>query len=124
MFHNHALSGKASPDSLSGMASLTEPAAFVLAALADQPLHGWGITAEVELLSAGRVALRVGTLYGLLDRLTAEGLVEPDREELHAGRTRRYHRLTDAGRHALEAEAVRQEANARALRARLRVRPA
>lgn len=106
------------------MASLTEPAAFVLAALADEPRHGWGITAEVAALSDGRVSLRVGTLYGVLDRLTAEGLVEPDREEVHAGRTRRYHRLTGAGRSALTAEAARQEANARALRTRLAVKPA
>lgn len=106
------------------MASLTEPAAFVLAALADAPRHGWGIVTEVEELSAGRVTLRVGTLYGVLDRLTAEGLVEPDRAEVHAGRTRRYHRLTGAGRAALAAEAARQEANARTLRARLAVRPA
>ena len=106
------------------MVSLTEPAAFVLAALAAAPRHGWGIAEEVAALSEGRVSLRVGTLYGVLDRLTAEGLVEPDREEVHAGRTRRYHRLTTAGRTALAAEAARQEANARVLRARLGVRPA
>ncbi len=106
------------------MASLTEPALFVLAALVDRPRHGWGVIAEVEALSEGRVVLRVGTLYGVLDRLAGEGLVEPDRAEVHAGRTRRYHRLTDAGRAALEAETTRQEANARAVRARLAARPA
>lgn len=106
------------------MASLTEPALFVLAALVDQPRHGWGVIAEVEELSAARVTLRVGTLYGLLDRLVVEGLVELDREEVHAGRTRRYHRITATGREALAAEAARQEANARLVRARLAVRPA
>jgi DNA-binding PadR family transcriptional regulator len=50
--------------------------------------------------------------------------VEPDREEVHAGRVRRYYRLTAAGRTALETEVARQEANARAARARLAVRPA
>lgn len=103
---------------------LTEPTFFVLAALADQPRHGYGVIAEVQGLSGGRVTLRVGTLYGVLDRLVAEGQVAPDREEVHAGRLRRYYRLTDAGRLALEAEVARQEANARAVRVRLAVRPA
>jgi PadR family transcriptional regulator, regulatory protein PadR len=104
--------------------SLTEPAFFVLAALLDQPRHGYGLIGEVEALSEGRVRLRVGTLYGVLDRLVAEGSVEPDREEVHSGRVRRYYRLTGEGRTALEAEVARQESNARAARARLTVRPA
>jgi PadR family transcriptional regulator PadR len=103
---------------------LTEPAFFVLAALADGPRHGYGLIGEVQELSDGRVRLRVGTLYGVLDRLVAEGAIHPDREEVHAGRVRRYYRLTDTGRHALEAEVARQEANARAARGRLAVRPA
>ena len=32
--------------------------------------------------------LRVGTLYGVLDRLVADGLAERDREEVHQGRLR------------------------------------
>ena len=103
---------------------LTEPTFLVLAALADRPRHGYGVISEVEGLSGGRVTLRVGTLYGVLDRLVTEGHVELDREEVYSGRVRRYHRLTSAGRRALEQELARQEANARAVRARLAVRPA
>ena len=103
---------------------LTEPAFFVLAALADRPRHGYGVIGEVAELSGGRVTLRVGTLYGVLDRLVAEERVEPDREEVVAGRVRRYYRITGAGRQVLGAEVARQEANARAVRARLAVRPA
>ncbi|SEK30388.1 Transcriptional regulator PadR-like family protein [Blastococcus sp. DSM 46786] len=103
---------------------LTEPAFLVLAALADRPRHGYGVIGEVEELSGGRVRLRVGTLYGVLDRLVAEGAIEPEREEVHAGRVRRYYRLTGAGRQVLEAEVARLEANARAVRGRLAVRPA
>src|SRR3954463_259022 len=103
---------------------LTEPAFFVLAALSDRPRHGYGVIGEVQELSGGRVTLRVGTLYGVLDRLVAEGRVEPDHEEVHAGRVRRYHPLTGAGRAALEEEALRQEATSRAARPRLAARPA
>jgi PadR family transcriptional regulator, regulatory protein PadR len=55
----------------------------------------------------------VGTLYGVLDRLVREGLVEPDRDEIHQGRLRRYYRLTEKGVGTLAAEAERQAANAR-----------
>ena len=55
----------------------------------------------------------------MLDRLTAEGLIEPDRDEAHGGRLRRYYRLTRDGRGALAAEAELRAATARVVRARL-----
>jgi PadR family transcriptional regulator PadR len=104
---------------------MTEQAFFVLTALLDRPRHGYGIVREVDDLTAGRVDLKVGTLYGVLDRLVADGLVELDREEPHQGRLRRYYRLTKPGRDALAAEAERQAANARVASGRLRAhRPA
>ena len=72
----------------------------------------------------GRVRLKVGTLYGVLDRLADQGLVELDHEEVQQGRLRRYYRLTEPGSRALAAEAERQAANARAAARRLRVRQA
>ncbi|MEV6602073.1 PadR family transcriptional regulator [Actinoplanes sp. NPDC051346] len=98
---------------------MTEPAFFVLTALVDVPRHGYGIVGEVAELSEGRVSLKIGTLYGVLDRLAGEDLVELDREEPHKGRLRRYYRLTDRGRRALTAEAARQAANAKAASQRL-----
>jgi PadR family transcriptional regulator len=100
-------------------AGLTEPAFFVLTALAGGSRHGYGILGEVAELSEGRVRLKVGTLYGVLDRLVAEGLIELDREEVAHGRLRRFFRLTDAGSRVLAAEAERQAANARAATQRL-----
>jgi PadR family transcriptional regulator, regulatory protein PadR len=98
---------------------ITEQAFFTLTALVDAPRHGYGIIGEVAALSEGRMQLRVGTLYGVLDRLVGDGLVEPDREEVHQGRLRRYYRLTDRGRQELAAEVERQAANARVASARL-----
>ena len=103
---------------------LTEPAFFILTALVGQPRHGYGIVGEVERLSDGRVRLKVGTLYGVLDRLVADGLVELDREEVAQGRLRRYFRLTEAGTRGLTAEAERLATNARLATGRLSaVRP-
>jgi PadR family transcriptional regulator, regulatory protein PadR len=98
---------------------MTGQAFFVLTALADGPRHGYGIVGEVTELSQARVKLKIGSLYGVLERLAAEGLIEPDREEAHDGRLRRYYRLTQDGRHALADEAELRAATARVVRARL-----
>ena len=98
---------------------MTGQAFFVLTALADGPRHGYGIVREVVELSQGRVKLKIGSLYGVLDRLSADGLIEPDREEAHDGRLRRYYRLTTDGRRALAEEADLRAATAGVVRARL-----
>ena len=98
---------------------MTGQAFFVLTALADGPRHGYGIVGEVAELSQGRVRLKIGSSYGVLDRLATEGLIEADREEAHDGRLRRYYRLTQDGRRALAAEAELRAATARVVRARL-----
>jgi PadR family transcriptional regulator PadR len=103
-----------------GALGMTEPAFFVLTALADKPRHGYGILQEVEALSGGRVLLKVGTLYGVLERLVADELVVHERDQIVSGRLRRYYRLTDAGASALLADAERQRSNARVAVRRLR----
>jgi PadR family transcriptional regulator, regulatory protein PadR len=99
--------------------TMTGQAFFVLTALADGPRHGYGIVSEVAELSQGRVKLKIGSLYGVLDRLAASGLIEPDREEAHDGRLRRYYRLTRDGRAALAEEAQVRADTARVVWARL-----
>ena len=98
---------------------MTGQAFFVLTALAGGPRHGYGIVGEVAELSQGRVRLKIGSLYGVLERLAAERLIEADREEAHDGRLRRYYRLTRDGRGALAEEAELRAASARIVRARL-----
>ena len=98
---------------------MTAQAFFVLTALADGPRHGYGIVGEVADLSQGRVKLKIGGLYGVLDRLASEGLIEPDREEARDGRLRRYYRLTRDGRRALAEEAELRAATAHVVRLRL-----
>jgi PadR family transcriptional regulator len=99
---------------------MSEPTFLVLTALVGEARHGYGIVGEVDALSGGRVHLKIGSLYGILDRLVAEGLVEPDREEAHQGRLRRYYRITSGGLDAVRAETTRLAANARAADRRLK----
>lgn len=82
------------------------PAVFhILLALADGPLHGYGIMQAVESSAASEPPMGPGTIYGSLQRMEDAGLVK----EL-AARTddrRRVFALQPAGRRALALEAER-----------------
>jgi DNA-binding PadR family transcriptional regulator len=97
---------------------MTEQALFILASLTRDELHGYGIARDVEQLTEGRIKLTAGTLYGALNRLAREGLIEQSREEMVDGRRRRYYRLTGAGQAVLAEEAARLRSTAAALSAR------
>lgn len=101
-------------------APLTEPAFLILTALADQPLHGYGVIEEVRRISQGTVKLHAGTLYTVLDRLSKAGLIEVEREEVVQSRLRRYYRITGAGATRLAAESARLTRHADAANQRLR----
>ncbi|MDX8029906.1 helix-turn-helix transcriptional regulator [Lentzea sp. BCCO 10_0856] len=103
---------------------LREPTFLILTALTTEPLHGYGIVRAVAELSADRVRLQAGTLYGALDRLKDDGWIELDREDVVEGRLRRYYKLTDTGAGVLADETARLRANADAATAGLRARAA
>lgn len=98
---------------------MQEATFLILTALAGGTQHGYGIIADVDQISNRRVKLRAGTLYTALERLTSDGLIEIDREEVVDSRLRRYYRLTPAGRERLEDEAARLRDNAHAALSRL-----
>jgi DNA-binding PadR family transcriptional regulator len=87
------------------------PAMFhVLLALAEDDLHGYAILKEVELRTGGKVLLSTGTLYGIIKRLLADGLIAELRSRPAAHQDderRRYYRLTPRGREVAAAEAER-----------------
>jgi DNA-binding PadR family transcriptional regulator len=92
----------------------TDPPLLVLTSLAEGPKHGYAITQDVEQLAG--VRLGPGTLYGVLSRLEAKGLIEG----LPAEDRRRPYRLTAAGNEALAEQLESVERVARAGLARLR----
>jgi DNA-binding PadR family transcriptional regulator len=86
------------------------PAVFhILIALADQPLHGYGIMLDISRRSDGKVKLSPGTLYGSIKLMLEEGLIEeiaaPADEE-----RRRYYRITRDGRETARQEMARMSA--------------
>lgn len=51
------------------VSALTEAVFYILLTLYQQPLHGYGIMQKIEEMSAGRVLLGAGTLYGALNSM-------------------------------------------------------
>ena len=101
---------------------MSEQSFLILAALADQPRHGYGLVTEVATMSENRIQLRASTLYAALERLAGRGLIEAERDEVENGRLRRYYRLTDAGAAAVQAETQRMTTQIRAAKRRLALR--
>ncbi len=100
---------------------MQEATFLILTALAGGAQHGYGIIADIEKISEGRVRLQAGTLYAALDRLRDDGLIEVDREEIVDSRLRRYYRLTSGGGAILAEEAQRLSAHVRTALTRLRL---
>jgi len=104
---------------VSGM-EFRRPSYFALASLIDGPLHGYAIIRRAGELSEGAVRLSTGTLYALLERAAAEGLVVAGEPYQQGGRQRRDYRLTDIGREQLLQEAERLAAASATVTERLR----
>ena len=86
--------------------ALTEAFYYILLSLY-QPLHGYGIMQKTQEFSGGRVRLAAGTLYGALNALLEKGWIEA--LPVEAGSRKKEHRITAAGKAAVEAELARLE---------------
>jgi DNA-binding PadR family transcriptional regulator len=89
------------------------PAMFhVLVALADGDRHGYAVIQDVASRTGGRVQIGTGTLYGIVKRLLADGLVIESKRRPAAAdddERRRYYRLTPFGKAVVAAETARLE---------------
>jgi DNA-binding PadR family transcriptional regulator len=81
---------------------MTETAFYMLLSLSDTR-HGYGIMQHVEELTAGRVRLGAGTVYGTLSRMEKDGLIAAVAEV----ERRKLYRITAIGNGLLKAEAAR-----------------
>jgi PadR family transcriptional regulator, regulatory protein PadR len=71
----------------------------VLVMLKGAPRYGGEV---IEMLRGkGQLLISEGTIYPLLSRLRAEGLVDSEWRDTATGAPRRYYRLTHAGRKAV-----------------------
>lgn len=77
---------------------------IMLSILARGESYGYAIMQEIHDLSGGTLEWSDGTLYPVLHRMEDEGLIASTWGLSESGRRRKYYRLTERGRLALEAE--------------------
>jgi len=89
---------------------------LLLAAIARQPLHGYGIVEAIREATDGELELAEGTVYPALYRLERAGLLASSWTTF-GGRRRRVYRLTKRGRTRLARERAEWSAFAGAVQA-------
>jgi DNA-binding PadR family transcriptional regulator len=85
------------------------PAVFaILLSLAEGDKHGYHIMKDARAPQGGGIQMGPGTLYGSLERMMRDGLVEES--GLSDDERRRYYRLTKLGQSVLAVELERLDA--------------
>lgn len=85
---------------------VTETTYYVLLSLLE-PLHGYGIMQRVQQLSSGTVEIAPGTMYGALDNLRKQKLINLVDEDVE--KRRKVYALSDLGREVLFLEYQRMK---------------
>ena len=80
---------------------LTASTYYILLSLVT-PQHGYGIMQQTEQMSAGRVRLAAGTLYGALNALCDKGWII--QLPIEDGSRKKQYKLTDKGLQVLKGE--------------------
>lgn len=75
---------------------------LVLKTLAIEPLHGWGVSKRIQLMSKGVLEVNQGSLYPALYRLRDRGLIQSKQGLSPEGRPVKVYSLTAKGRKALK----------------------
>ncbi len=86
------------------------PIFHMLLALSEGDRHGYALKREILQRTGGRLNLGSGALYGSINKMLEQGLIEEsdERPDAHLDdERRRYYRITAFGRQAAQAEAVR-----------------
>jgi PadR family transcriptional regulator, regulatory protein PadR len=79
-------------------------ALLVLKTLARGPLHGYGITLHIQMVSKDFLRVEEGSLYPALHRMEQDGWVSAEWRCTENNRRARYYRLTAKGRKQLAEE--------------------
>jgi PadR family transcriptional regulator PadR len=74
------------------------------------PLHGYGLAAQIEGMSADALRVEEGSLYPALHRLEEAGWIKARWATTDAGRRARVYDITARGRRQLESQEARWKA--------------
>ncbi len=90
--------------------SLTPAVFYILLALSNGGLHGYGIMKQVEADSQGKIKMGAGTLYGSIKRMLNANLVKESEKRIDSemdDARRIYYQITGVGEKALADELER-----------------
>lgn len=91
-------------------ASLPPVVFHILLSLGEGERHGYALKREIALRTAGKMKLGPGVLYGSINKMLEQGLIEEsdERPDAHLDdERRRYYRITPYGRKVAQAEVER-----------------
>lgn len=84
-------------------------ALLVLKTLARGPMHGYGITLHIQMVSKDFLRVEEGSLYPALHRMEQDGWITAEWDTTENNRRARYYRLTPLGRKQLAEEEMNWE---------------
>src|SRR5258707_5458061 len=97
-------------DEIDRLLPLSLPIFHMLLALTEGERHGYALKRAILQRTEGKLNLGSGALYGSINKMLEEALIEEsdERPDSHLDdERRRYYRITALGRRVVEAEAMR-----------------
>src|SRR5260370_39250182 len=101
---------KANQNPVDDLLPLPLPVFHMLLALSEGERHGYALKREILQRTGGKLNLAAGALYGSINKMLDQGLIEEseERPDSHLDdERRRYYRITDFGRLVAQAEGAR-----------------
>ena len=95
---------------IDGLLPLPLPVFHMLLSLSEGDRHGYALKREILQRTGGKLNLGSGALYGSINKMLEQGLIEEsdERPDPHLDdERRRYYRITPHGRRVAQAEAIR-----------------
>jgi PadR family transcriptional regulator PadR len=77
---------------------------LILKTLVKEPVHGWGISKRIQVLSGDVLSVGQGSLYPALHRLEQQGWIKAEWKESDLGRPAKFYALTRDGKKQLARE--------------------
>jgi transcriptional regulator len=77
---------------------------LILRTLAKGPMHGWGISLQIQQVSEDVLQINQGSLYPALHRLEQQGLIDAEWGNSENNRQAKFYQLTRDGRKQLVEE--------------------
>ena len=77
---------------------------LILKVVSMEPMHGWGISERIQLMSEDALQVNQGSLYASLHRLTRQGWIKSEWRVTQNNRRARYYILTRVGEKQLGEE--------------------